>query len=171
MAGRGHDPDKQDVYAADWQFRSVLDLANEVEDRTYNFHGHMMELPDERKFADLESIQMYYNRVCALDQVQREWPGIKAPTVRARRGEVYAHYSPLGAEVHVPVKGRWALREIVILHELAHHLEHDHHGPRFQGAWVYLMKVCMGDAAGLIFGEMLYNVVGKPFKARGLQRV
>ncbi len=170
MARRGHDPDKEDVYSADWQFRAVLDLANEVEDRTYNFHGHMLELPDERKFADLESIQRYYNSVCALEQVQREWPGAVAPTVKQRRGETSAHYTPLGREVHVPIKGRWALREIVVLHELAHHFADDHHGPKFQGAWVYLTKVCMGDAAGLIFGAMMFDVVGKPFVARGLQR-
>ena len=170
MARRGVDPDKNDVYAAEWQMRAVLDLANQVEDRTYNFHGHMMELPDERKFADLESIQRYYDAVCQLDAVQKEWPGVKPPKVVQRRGETKAHYSALGAEVHVPMKGRWALRELVILHELAHHLEHDQHGPKFRGAYVYLLGVCMGQEASTIFGALMYDVVGKPFVARGLQR-
>ena len=96
MARRGVDPDKDDVYAAEWQMRAVLDLANQVEDRTYNFHGHMMELPDERKFADLESIQRYYDAVCQLDAVQKEWPGVKAPEVVHRFYHVPASNTAVG---------------------------------------------------------------------------
>lgn len=170
MARLGHDPDKRDVYAAEWSLRSVLDLAESVDNRTYNFHGHIMELPRERKFADLESIQRYYNAVCELDLVQREWPGIAAPRVMAKTGyQDTAHYS--FGEVHVPTlrNGRWSLREIVILHELAHHLEHDSHGPEFRGAFVYLVQVCMGPELALVLSEMLFTSVGKPFVVRGLQ--
>ena len=170
MARSGHDPDKQDVYAAEWSLRSVLDLAESVENWTYNFHGHIMELPRERKFADLGSIQRYYDAVCELEQVQAQWPGIQAPRVVAKSGlQDSAHYR-LG-EVHIPMlrNGRWSLRETLILHELAHHLERDSHGPRFQGAWVHLVKVCMGAELALVLSEMLFTSVGKPFVVRGLQ--
>lgn len=170
MGARGHDPDKQDVYAAEWSLRSVMDLAESVDNWTYNFHGHIMELPRERKFADLESIQRYYNAVCELGQIQREWPGATAPRVTARRGlQDSAHY--VAGEVHIPMlrNGRWSLREIVVLHELAHHLERDSHGPKFRGAFVYLVQVCMSAELALIFSEMLFTSVGKPFQVRGLQ--
>ena len=69
--------------------------------------------------------------------------------VRARRGVVAAHYEHADdcARIAVP-EGRttWALRELVVLHEIAHHLcvAEPPHGPEFVATFCELAGVVMG---------------------------
>ncbi len=69
--------------------------------------------------------------------------------VRPRRGVTAAHYERAGdgAGIAVP-EGRttWALRELVVLHEIAHHLcaAEPPHGPEFVATFCELAAVVMG---------------------------
>ena len=69
--------------------------------------------------------------------------------VRPRRGVAAAHYErdDAGATIAVP-QGRavWALRELVVLHEIAHHLDGGDppHGPAFVDTFCELAGVVMG---------------------------
>lgn len=160
------DRDKNAVYAAEQQVRQLMDTAEEVDDWTLDFHGYTMTLPQERKFADLASIERYYGQVCTLTRVQERWPGVKAPKVAERTEMGAAHYETWNRTVKIPMKwnGRWAQRELVVLHELAHHMTpYDGHGAEFRGAYVFLVGVCMGQEIGMVLGEQMYEQVGTPF--------
>jgi putative metallohydrolase (TIGR04338 family) len=84
-------------------------------------------LPVERKFASIESVQDYVNRVLALNWVRETWARAATPIhVRARAGNNAAHYESDCATMAVPEyrSGKaWAFRELVVLHEIAHHLD------------------------------------------------
>ncbi len=111
--------------------------------------GVPLTLPPEARFASVDSIQAYADRVVG--------PGVVR--VRARAGAAGAHYEsgPAGPVVAVPAgrDGAWALRELVVLHELAHHLVAEAgadgaaHGPSFTAALVDLASRVMGPEAGL----------------------
>ena len=78
------------------------------------------------------------------------WPAVGALTVRARRGATAAHYERSdddGAAIAVPDRGStWALRELVVLHEIAHHLSDAEppHGPQFVETFCGLAEAVMG---------------------------
>jgi putative metallohydrolase (TIGR04338 family) len=112
----------------------------------------------ERHFADLPSVQAYLDKVLALAWVRQRWPDIAAQpvVVRERRGAARAHYEREGAVVALPLHHggtAWALRELVVLHELAHHLGGDAdtgHGPAFVGRLVELADGVIGPEAAFL---------------------
>ena len=137
------------------------------DERDYDFHGYTMRLPRERKFADLDSIRRYVSMVCSLPQVQQKFPGVTAPSVRERKGHRAAHYSQSNVEIAINTgrDGKWALREMVVLHELAHHLaKGDMHGATWRGCYIFLVEVCMGQEVAMILGASLFEHTGKPHK-------
>lgn len=60
-----------------------------------------------------------------------------------------AYYTPGTDTLTLPayVDGPWAYNVLVLLHEMAHHLEIDSHGPRFAGAFLYLVQQFAGQTA------------------------
>ena len=80
-------------------------------------------------------MQRYVDDVLALPTVRRQWPEVAPLRVRARRAATAAHYENRdGAGViAVPDVGTadWAMRELVVLHEIAHHLCDAATGARF----------------------------------------
>lgn len=108
------------MYAAENQLARALDRAA-AGASTVDFFGSTLTLPVERRFADLPSVQRWVDAVLGLASVRHRWPGTPACAVRARRGSTRAHYEPPGT-IAVPLDDRWALRELVLCHEVAHHL-------------------------------------------------
>ena len=106
-----------------------------------------MNLPNERRFADLTEIEAYI----ALVQL-RGWRWIPAQwqvkvsqhnlhTANYRNGTIYVP--------QLPVLFHLAARELVILHELAHHftgLDYTH-GPQFVQAFLDLVHGMLPSAA------------------------
>lgn len=123
----------------------MLDWANQEKgSRLVEIGGSSITLPVERKFASLETIQSYVDMVLALPTIREQFPRAKSPVrVRRRKGTKFAHYEM--GEIAIPmVLGSWACREIVVLHELAHHLTiGDGHGSRFRRAFCKLLEVAM----------------------------
>lgn len=152
------------VYDAEQLVRSVFDRAAEFGQRTVEVHGSRLTLPVERKFASVDSVQQYCDRVLALGWVVASWERAGVPIrVRARAGNIAAHYESGQAVLAVPLHGQtsargrtaWALRELVVLHELAHHLEPQPtavaaHGPEFCARYVDLADGVIGPEAGLL---------------------
>ncbi len=124
--------------------------------------GSRVTVPDDRKFGDIDSVQRYADAVLALDWVQRRAP-VRAAIrvrVRARAGATKAEYEFATHTIAVPphrVGGRWAMRELVVLHELAHHLAPDAgHGPEFAGCLLELVEELVGvEAAFLLRSSFL----------------
>jgi putative metallohydrolase (TIGR04338 family) len=79
--------------------------------------------------------------------------------VRARAGAARAEYEFATHTIAVPphrVGGRWAMRELVVLHELAHHLAGEAgHGPVFVARLVHLVEELIGPEAGFLLRSAL----------------
>lgn len=142
-------------YEAEQELEFILDNGG-----TVDFYGSMLTVPQEAKFGDIDSVQRYVNTVC-------EYLGIKdPPAVRRRRGDAKAHYEydtrTIAVPEHMGSRNSWAMRESLVLHELAHHLTHGGHGSDFCSAMVWLVRRCIGPEAGTIlaaaYGERGINI-------------
>ncbi|KUH85755.1 MULTISPECIES: TIGR04338 family metallohydrolase [unclassified Mycobacterium] len=145
----GRDIQRAKVYAAEEFVRTLFDRAAEHGNRAVQFFGTSLTLPPEARFASVESVQRYVDDVLTLAAVRRRWPHAAPLAVRARRGAAAAHYEggEDGAVIAVPEVGtRWALRELVVLHEVAHHLctVPPPHGPEFAATFCDLADAVMG---------------------------
>lgn len=126
--------------------------------------GSRLTLPVERHFATLESVQTYVEAVLELACVRTKWPRAAVPVaVRERSGQQQADYQRLTAVIAVPMHSgnrAWALRELVILHELTHHLadtEEEAHGPAFTAQLVALTGEIVGVEAGFLLRTTLWD--------------
>lgn len=144
------------VYGAEHQWSAVLDRGGLV-----NFHGSHIEVPMQRRFADIPSVQRYVDRVLAVDSIREKYPNAGPVRVRERRGQGKAHYEPSTATVAIPMRDRVFGRESAVLHELAHHLSVSEglpatpngtrwHGMEFRDAMIFLVNVVLGEPAALL---------------------
>ncbi|KKW64140.1 TIGR04338 family metallohydrolase [Mycolicibacterium elephantis] len=141
------------VYAAEDFVRTLFDRASERGNPVVEFFGTQLTLPPEGRFGSVPAVQRYIDDVLALAAVRGRWPGVPPLTVRARRGASAAHYERTdeGAVIAVPERrSNWALRELVVLHEIAHHLcdAQPPHGPRFVATFCELAETVMGPEVG-----------------------
>jgi putative metallohydrolase (TIGR04338 family) len=143
------DTQRAKVYAAEEFVRTLFDRAAEHGNRVIEFFGTQLTLPPEGRFASAPSVQRYVDDVLAHSTVRARWPAVGPLAVRARRGVTAAHYerSSDGATIAVPDRrSTWALRELVVLHEIAHHLcdVEPPHGPEFVATFCELAEAVMG---------------------------
>lgn len=101
------------------------------------------------------------NAVLTLNWVRAAWPNAARPVrVRDRAGDTQAHYSRgvIAVPTHT-IGSSWALRELVVLHELAHHLASTggSHGPAFVGEFVELVSEIISPEAGLLLRVTMYD--------------
>jgi putative metallohydrolase (TIGR04338 family) len=152
------DSQRQRLYNAQHALTTMIDLTQESDNPMVSIDGVSLVLPPEAKFASLDSIQIYIKQVLAMPSVIERF-GHNDPdviTVRERKGHTAAHYEGYGPHggiiaVHTGDKN-WAMREVVILHEIAHHFtrnNHPAHGPKFATALVDLLGLVMGPQAAM----------------------
>lgn len=123
-----------------------------------DFFGSRLDVPVQRRFADVASVRAYVEQVLALREVRSAYPGAGPVQVRERRGQGRAHYETATATIALPMGARWAGREAVVLHEVAHHLAcsaHDPaeagwHGVPFRDAMHLLATQVLGESAALL---------------------
>ena len=149
------DANRSAVYAAEDQLGHLLARGG-----TIDFFGSSLTLPIERRFADVASVQRYADAVLALPWVVRAFPRVTPVRVRERAGRGRAHYESETGVIAIPLAGpagaRWAARETVVLHELAHHLvamsgmARPAHGPVFCGTLLFLVGGVIGPEAALV---------------------
>jgi putative metallohydrolase (TIGR04338 family) len=147
------DTKRAKVYAAEEFVRTLFDRAAEHGNRSVDFFGTQLTLPPEGRFASVPAVQRYVDGVLAHPGVRQRWPAAGALTVRARRGATAAHYerSDDGATIAVPEqRTSWALRELVVLHEIVHHLStaEPPHGREFVAGFCDLADAVMGPEVG-----------------------
>jgi putative metallohydrolase (TIGR04338 family) len=148
------------VYTAEHGLRAMLDRSHDAP--TVCVHGSTLTLPVERKFACLESIQRYIDAVLNLNWVKAQYENAQHPIkVRERQGQRYAHYEPWTHVIAIPPHERnraWAMRELVVLHELAHHLDTGRgHSETFTDTFVTLVSELMGPEAGFVLRTLFYD--------------
>jgi putative metallohydrolase (TIGR04338 family) len=78
--------------------------------------------------------------------------------VRRRSGQKFAHYEHMTRTFAIPDhqnSSGWAMREIVILHELSHHLatRGESHGSAFTSTFLHLVREVMGPEVGLLLTD------------------
>lgn len=151
------DSQRSAVYAAESFVRTLFDRAAQHNSRAVDFFGESITLPPEARFASLESVQRYVDEVLALPGVVQLRPGCGPLAVRGRRGVTAAHYERTEQRAVIAVPDRigadWAMRELVLLHEVAHHLcdpDTPAHGPDFVATFCDLAATVMGPEAGLV---------------------
>lgn len=141
------------VYQAETILGNMLTNCAKSGNPEVTIGGITVTLPPEARFGSVQSVQDYTNRVLTHPAVMNRF-GRPAPiSVRARRGTTRAHYEP-GAVIAIPEHGTgWALREIVVLHEIAHHLDTSSgpaHGPDFVDIYLTLLELVIGPEAALV---------------------
>ena len=158
MSDNGSERDSQraKVYAAELFVRTLFDRAAQTGRRSVEFFGTGLTLPPEARFGSVVAVQRYVDDVMALSTVRARWSDASVLAVRARRGTTAAHYEKLGAAGIIAVPDRrgvdWALRELVVLHEIAHHLSDARppHGPEFVATFCELAEMVMGPELGYV---------------------
>jgi len=158
------DSQRSKVYGAEEFARTLFDRAAEHGSGSIDFFGAALTLPPEARFSSLESVQLYVDRVLALPAVRALSPSPSSLTVRPRRGATAAHYEIRDGDgvIAVPEEGtRWALRELVVLHEVAHHLcpTEPAHGPEFASTFCEVAAAVIGPEAGHVL-RVLYDKHG-----------
>jgi putative metallohydrolase (TIGR04338 family) len=151
---RARDSQRSKVYAAEEFVRTLFDRAAEHGSPAVDFFGTQLTLPPEGRFGSVASVQRYVDDVLALPAVRQRWPGVSPLKVRARRAATAAHYESGDDTGVIAVPDRdtadWALRELVVLHEVAHHLceAEPAHGPEFVATICTLTELVMGPELG-----------------------
>ena len=119
--------------------------------------GSSLLLPAERRLGSLEAAAAYAARVLALAPVVELFGIVPPPRLRTRRGGARAHWeSPGTIALPVPTHGEpWALRETVLLHELAHHVGEttgrcSGHRPPFPAVLLALVDAVLGAEAAFV---------------------
>lgn len=150
------------LYEAEQELRLIFDNGGTIE-----HFGSLLVVPGERKFGDVADVAPYIDKVLALGAVAA-LPRAKYPVrVRERRGAAKAHYEYATATIALPAysnnnggrKG-WALREVVVLHELAHHLVGPGlagHGPEFVAMFAHLLECAIGPEAAHLLRVACWN--------------
>lgn len=139
------DNGRQKVYEAEFRLRHIYDTIAETGNPEVELDGIRLTMPPEAKFASVESIQDYRDKVIGMVHQ------VRPVRVRQRRGNRSAHYS--AGVIAIPDdRCGWALREIVVLHELSHHIAYGAgHGPEFIYTFTDLLSRVMGAETGLAY--------------------
>lgn len=146
------DAQRAKVYAAEGFVRTMFDRAAERGDPMVDFFGARLTLPPEARFSSAQAVQDYADRVLSHPAVRDHWTSAVPLRVRPRRGATAAHYERTGDDATIAVpqdRSSWALRELVVLHEIAHHLSEAQppHGPEFVATFCELAGAVMGPEA------------------------
>jgi putative metallohydrolase (TIGR04338 family) len=120
---------------------------------TVEFMGSSLTLPVERRFGDLAGVRAYLQEVR-----RRSWghPDVPMPGLRVRKGHAKAHWADGTIALPDGIGERgWAMREVVVLHEYAHHVTwHVHgstgHGSAFQDVYAGLLEHAVGPEAAFV---------------------
>ena len=148
------DSQRSKVYAAEEFVRTLFDRVAEHGSSSVEFFGAQLTLPPEARFGSLAAVQRYVDDVLALPAVRRQWPKVAPLRVRARRASTAAHYENRNGAgvIAVPdlATADWAMRELVVLHEIAHHLcdVQPPHGSEYVTTLCTLAELVMGPEAG-----------------------
>lgn len=136
------------LYAAEDSLLFLLDNDGPVQ-----FLGSTLTLPVERRFGDLAGVRRYLTELR-----RRDWghPDVPSPKVRLRKGHTRATWEAGTIALPDGTGDRgWAMREVVVLHEYAHHVTwHEYgltgHGAPFQEVYLDLLHHAVGPEAAFV---------------------
>ncbi|GAC1527439.1 MAG: TIGR04338 family metallohydrolase [Marmoricola sp.] len=149
------------VYAAEDLVARILDHTGVVAAQI-ELHGSTLVLEQERRFGTLEAVQAYVTAVQGQPWYRQRYPNIAPLTVRHRRGNHAAHYDPAQHEIAVHYSERagaaWSLREMIILHEMAHAATDGvSHDPRFAAEFIKHVRQVIGESVAFLLRDAMYQ--------------
>jgi putative metallohydrolase (TIGR04338 family) len=150
---RPRDAQRARVYRAEDAWAARLDVARRGAPLA-TVGGSALLLPAELRFGTLAAASTYAESLLQHPDVVALAGRLPAPELRPRRGARAAHWEEPGViALPVPRHGEpWALRETVLLHELAHHvgertgLSAGHRAP-FPAVLLLLVALALGAEA------------------------
>jgi putative metallohydrolase (TIGR04338 family) len=150
---RPRDAQRARVYRAEDHWAAQLDVSRRGAPLA-TVGGSAVLLPSELRFGTLAAAAAYAESVLGRAPVIALAGRSNPPELRPRRGQRSAHWEPPGViALPVPQHGEpWALRESVLLHELAHHvgetsgLTAGHRAP-FPALLLVLVQAALGEEA------------------------
>jgi putative metallohydrolase (TIGR04338 family) len=152
---RPRDGQRSRVYRAEDAWAARLDVARRGA-ALATVGGSAVVLPAEVRFGSLAAASSYAASVLSLPAVVALAGRVPVPELRPRRGQRAAHWeSPGVIALPVPRHGEpWALRQSVLLHELAHHVGETAgltvgHGAPFPALVLTLVQAVLGEEAAL----------------------
>lgn len=146
------DRHRQVVYQAEDQWSALIDRGGPVD-----FFGSRIQAPVQLRFGRLTDVQTYVQNACAGYE-------IVAPSVRHRKGGTRAHYE--SGVIAIPSNEPWAMRESIVLHEIAHHVcvvtsSNTNHDEKFTSTMLALVHQQLGSEAELLL-RTGYSAAGAP---------
>lgn len=157
--GAVRDVQRQRLYDAEEQVCRQLEYAA-AGARLIEVAGSTLSLPLEVRFGSLQAAQDHADAVRTSAAFAGRFPTAARMPLRVRRraGDRAAHYeAPDTIALHEPPTGSgWALRQLVVLHEVVHHGQHHDlpagplHGPLFAGALVEVVGDVVGPEVALL---------------------
>ncbi len=162
------DAQRSRVYRAEDAWADRLDAARRGA-ASATVAGSRVLLPAERRFGSVDAAASWAARVLRLPEVVAVVGDVPPPVLRIRRGSRAAHWEPPGTiALPVPAHGEpWALRETVLLHELAHHVGETtgrttRHAAPFPAVVLLLAQAALGAEAAFVlrveYGELAVEV-------------
>jgi putative metallohydrolase (TIGR04338 family) len=150
---RPRDAQRGRVYRAEDAWAARLDVARRGAPLA-TVGGSALLLPSELRFGTLAAAAAYAESVLDLPAVVTLGGRLPVPELRPRRGQRSAHWEPPGViALPVPRHGEpWALRESVLLHELAHHVGESTglttgHSAPYPAVLLVLVQAALGEEA------------------------
>lgn len=115
-----------------------------------DFFGSQIVAPVQLRFGGIDELRAYVDRVAEVSKVPRV-------RVRHRKGGTRAHYEidDHGCAIAVPTDEPWAMRESVVLHEIAHHIcvsnsGNTNHDRSFTTTMLALVEMQLGAEGALL---------------------
>lgn len=151
------DGDKAKVYAAEGIVQGMLDRGGVVQ-----IHGSTLVLEPETRFGNLDAVRTFVAGVQASPWYRERYPDAEPLTVRQRRGAMRGHYEPDTSTIALHDNERvgvaFAMRALYVLHEMAHHVTRDHHGPDFRREYVEHVRQVIGETVAFILTDAFREV-------------
>lgn len=159
------DRERQRTYDAE----KIVRRMSEREGSKVELFGTTITWPAELRFGHIDHVAAYVRNIESSDWYRATFPkASQSPVkVRHRKGDKWAHYDGGTQTIAINApdnKTGWAMREIVVLHELAHHVDSledmggESHGPEFRGVFCFLVSQVIGPEAGWILSVTFFDV-------------
>lgn len=154
------DRSRSAVYLAEDDVARALDSPV----RRFQLGGRLLTLPAPLHFGTVAAMQEYTDSVLADPATRAAYPAVAPVRVVPTRGFRLASY--LDGVIRIPARdrrGQWAMRDTVLLHEIAHHLAPGAgHGPSFRTALVALYESQLGEGPALLLQRGFAHLEGLP---------
>ena len=149
MTRRDRDSRRSAAYEVEDRWSTLLDNGGALD-----FFGSRITMPVQRRFGTVAAMQTYVDWVLALPAVIEHFGALPPVVVRERAGQSKAHYDPATSTIAIPLDARWAARESVLLHEVAHHVmargTSAWHGSEYAAVMLELVTCALGPEAALV---------------------